>query len=246
MNINHKFWALFSGVDANNAAIAAEMRESGLTADQAVEKLANAGRLALNKSAQTMWQEHLAQHPDQRHAAGFINWAEGYAAGEEKREWFTLEMEFPHLIGKPIEVLRAEKQRNDLIDEICDLLRSPDGSGRGGRYSNFNLLAVRRQMIEGQWSLEKLIARRAEIVREQTLAAKPVAELKAMVKEHYNQPVAFPGFPALPERTYVRGQGWVTVDAGYLENLIHEDMFSFRRLVRLYGSPQVDHRRGLQ
>ena len=67
-----------------------------------------------------------------------------------------------------------------------------------------------------------------------------------MVKEHYNQPVAFPGFPVLPDRMYERGKGWVEVDAAFLENLIREDMFSFRRLVRLYGSQQVDHRRGLQ
>ena len=78
-------------------------------------------------------------------------------------------MEFPQLIGKPIEVLRVEKERHDLIEQICDLLSSPDGTGRGGKYSNFNLLAVRRQMVEGQWSLEKLQARKDEIVREQTM-----------------------------------------------------------------------------
>ena len=247
MQVNHKFWPLFRGVQANEAAVQSEVNETGCTPDEAVSKLSNENKLALNPAAQRLWQEHLAKNPSQRHTAGFVAWAETYLAQEAQREETTLEMEFPHMIGKPIEALRAEKARHELIDEICDLLVSKDGTGCGGKYSTFNIAAVRKQMLEGRdWTIQKLTARKDEIVREQMLSAKPIAELKAMVKEHYNQPIAFPGYPALPDRTYVRGQGWVTVNAEYLEQLIREDVFSFRRLVKLYGSSQVDNRRGLR
>lgn len=101
-------------------------------------------------------------------------------------------------------------------------------------------------MLEGRdWTIQKLQARKDEILREQVLTQRPLAELKQMVKAHYNQPVAFPGFPTLPERTYVRGKGWTNVDAAFLETLIREDSFEFRRLCRLYSAAQIDARRGL-
>ena len=75
---------------------------------------------------------------------------------------------YEHLKGsmRPKPVPTIEQQKADLIDEITDLLRSEDGTGRGGKYSNFNLAAVRQQMQH--WDLGKLTARRDEIVRTQT------------------------------------------------------------------------------
>ena len=116
MQVNHKFWPLFRGVQANEAAVLSEVNETGCTPDEAVSKLSNENRLALNPAAQRLWQEHLAKNPGQRHVAGFAAWAETYLAQEAKREEITLEMEFPQLIGKPIEVLRVEKERHDLIE----------------------------------------------------------------------------------------------------------------------------------
>jgi hypothetical protein len=186
MQVNHKFWTLFNGVQANEAAVAAEMRETGSSVDVAVDRLINAGRLALNPAAQASWQEHVYLHGE-KHTAAFLQWAEGYVAGEEKYELAALQREFPQSRDKNIDVLRAEKARHELIDEICDLLRAKDPSGRGGKYGAFNIQAVRKQMLEGRdWGIEKLQARKEEIIREQTLTKRPPAELKQMVKEHYH------------------------------------------------------------
>jgi hypothetical protein len=244
--VNHKFWPLFRGVQANDAAVAAEMRETGSSADVAVDRLINANKLALNPAAQSAWYEHISLHEDQRHTAGFVAWAEGYIALETKHERAALEREFPNLRDKSLGALRHQKARHELIEEICALLVSKDGTGRGGKYSNFNIQSVRRQMLDGQWSLAKLQARKEEIIREQALSKRPLSELKAMVKEHYNQPVAFPGWPTLPEKMYdPASRAWIAVDKDYLEMISRHDIFQFKRLVKLYGGPQVDHRRGL-
>lgn len=243
MIVNHRFWPLYSGIQANQAAILSEVNESGLSTEAAVDKLIGANRLALNPVAQSAWSEYTYLNPDQRHTAGFLAFAEHFAASEAKHELAALQREFPNVRGD-IEALRHQKARHELIDEICALLASKDPSGRGGKYSSFNIAAVRKQVLDGQWSLEKLQARKAEIEREQALAKRPLQELKQMVHEHYNQPVQFPGWPTLPDRMYQKGKGWIVVDAPYLENLIREDFFEFRRLVKLFG-PHVDHRRGL-
>ena len=240
-----KFSTLFKGVQANDAAITTEMCESGSSRVAAESKLISEGRLTLNDSAQDAWQEHIELNPRQNHQAGFLAWAAEYVESEDARELAALQHQFPN-VEPNLDSLREEQARYELMDEICDLLRAKDPSGRGGKYSNFNLQAARRQMIEGRWSREKLIARRDEIVREQALIKKPMAELKAMVKEHYNQPIQFPGFPALPDRMYDQAtRSWKVVDAAYLEDLIRADVFSFRRLVRLYSAAQIDARRGL-
>lgn len=239
-----KFSALFKGVQANDAAIAGEMRESGASREAAESKLITSGRLVLNPAAKEAWLEHIELNPNQNHQAGFLDWAAGYAEDEDEKELTALQLQFPH-VGDDLDALKEEKACRDLIEDICGLLQAKDQYGKGGKYGAFNVKAVRRQMIEGRWTRDKLIARRDEIIREQALTKKPMAELKQMVHAHYNQPVQFPGFPTLPEKMYERGQGWVDVDAAYLENLIRADIFSFKRLCRLYGSAQVDHRRGL-
>jgi hypothetical protein len=86
-----------------------------------------------------------------------------------------------------------------------------------------------------------------DVTRRQALSKRPLAELKEMVRQHHPQPEAFPGWPALPDKMYDSAtRSWLVVDREYLETLIKHDHFSFRRLVKLYGAAQIDHRRGLQ
>src|SRR6266851_4824532 len=71
------------------------------------------------------------------------------------------------------------EQKSELIEEICDLLKSKDGTGRDGKYSNFDLKTVRVKMQH--WDIQKLTQRRDEILREQSLNRVAVPELKKLV-----------------------------------------------------------------
>lgn len=150
---------------------------------------------------------------------------------------------YEHLKGsmRPKRVPTPEEQKADLIDEITDLLRSEDGTGRGGKYSNFNLTAVRQQMQH--WDLGKLTARRDEIVRAQTLNQQPVKELKAIVKEAYRDQRRFPGYPDLPATIVPRGGVQaVNCDSAFLINLARADYSEYRHLCAKFGAEQITAR----
>jgi len=133
-------------------------------------------------------------------------------------------------VPKPAEV------KQSLIDEICDLLRSPDGTGREGKYSNFNIDAIRKQMQ--YWDISKLQARRDAIVRAQALNKVPVPVLKAAVKEARTDRSPYPGFPQLPQSTW-NGKTHVPVNAAFFKSL---DAYEIRRWNLLYSPEQVNAR----
>ncbi len=60
-----------------------------------------------------------------------------------------------------------ERAKKDLVEEICDLLRSPNSDGRGGRYSEVALANERKRLQT--FTTDQLIARRDEIVEKQRL-----------------------------------------------------------------------------
>jgi DNA-binding helix-hairpin-helix protein with protein kinase domain len=64
-------------------------------------------------------------------------------------------------------VSTPEQAKKDLVDEICDLLRSPNSDGRGGRYSEVALANERKRLQT--FSKDQLTARRDEIVEKQRL-----------------------------------------------------------------------------
>jgi hypothetical protein len=133
------------------------------------------------------------------------------------------------------------KTRARLIEEICDLLRAPDPSGRGGRYSSFNIDSVRIKM--DSWSLPQLQARKDEIVRTQILNKKPLTELKEMVHEAHRDTRRFRGYPNLPATIVPRGQVQaVRCDSAYLLNLARIDFHEYRRMVDKFGSDQITAR----
>lgn len=119
-----------------------------------------------------------------------------------------------------------------LIEEICDLLRAPDPSGKGGRYSAFNIEVVRKKMQS--WELGALEARRDEIVRAQELNQLPVSELKQIVRDAQPQ---F-GYPKLP-RTFIDGMKMVPIDAQFLRSL---PVWEFKKKVRIYGEKAINAR----
>jgi hypothetical protein len=119
-----------------------------------------------------------------------------------------------------------------LIDDICELLRAPDPSGRGGRYSSFNVKSVRAKMQS--WSVEALQARKDEIIRAQALNERPLSELKTMV--HDAQPQF--RFPKLP-RTFMDGMKSVPIDAMFLRRL---PSWELKKYVRIYGEFAINAR----
>jgi|HubBroStandDraft_4_1064222.scaffolds.fasta_scaffold243956_1 hypothetical protein len=121
--------------------------------------------------------------------------------------------------------------KQEVIDDICDLLSSPDRSERG-RYSNFNVASVRAKMAS--WTLEQLQARKDEIERAQALNKKPISELKQMVVDARPQ---F-GFPRLPKSIMV-GLSVVTIDRAYLRAL---PSWELRRYCKIYSQQAVDAR----
>jgi hypothetical protein len=122
--------------------------------------------------------------------------------------------------------------RDEIIQDIVDASTGDQNVLRELKFrlSTFSLgqLRERRRQID----FKKQVSTHAE-------AKQYLAEVR---KPETTQ---FPGFPSLPQKMYERGKGWVAVDAEYLENLIREDAFQFRRLCKLYSAAQVDHRRGL-
>lgn len=84
--------------------------------------------------------------------------------------------------------------KQDLVDEICDLLRSPNSDGRGGRYSEVALANERKRLQ--MLSKDDLTARRDEIVEKQRLqklsagqirqelqASRPATQVKVLPAE---------------------------------------------------------------
>jgi len=85
----------------------------------------------------------------------------------------------------------------------------------------------------------------AELKSRQKMAAVPVSVLKSLVADAHRDTSQFAGYPNLPKSMWLDGRT-VTVDANYLNGLVQTDMWQFKKLVRLYGSQQVDSRRGIK
>ena len=120
-----------------------------------------------------------------------------------------------------------------LVEDICDLLRNPDPSGKGGRYSQFNIESVRAKMQS--WTVAQLQARKDEIIRMQALNERPVSELKQMVRDAQQPQFEFPRLP----RTFMEGMKLVPIDALFLRRL---PTWELKKYVRIYGERAVNVR----
>jgi hypothetical protein len=83
-----------------------------------------------------------------------------------------------------------------------------------------------------------------ELKSRQKMAQAPVSALKTFVRENTPQPSQW---PTLPTSLWSTPQGkTITIDAEYLNHLARHDKYEFVRLCKLYGTAQVDARRGLK
>lgn len=95
---------------------------------------------------------------------------------------------------KALAWVKPEEQRENLINEVCALLRSPDGTGKGGRYSDADLRNERIRM--STLTIDKIIARLEEIKLKQALQPKSAQEIRQGLAEF--RASQQPGRVALP------------------------------------------------
>lgn len=88
----------------------------------------------------------------------------------------------PELVREQFQgvTIPVDVQRNALINEIAELLRSPNGDGRGGRYDDFSLANEKRRMAS--WDKEALEARLKQVRLAQNLSTHTAAEIKEGLK----------------------------------------------------------------
>jgi hypothetical protein len=145
----------------------------------------------------------------------------------------------------------VSQQREELIDEICALLASANkpndrGAVSGGKYSPADIKTLRANVL--QWkSKSELIEYSDDILLKQRMAKQSVGELQQIVK-NAQPPRRADGMPQLPEHMVLPGEIKARkVDREFLETLMKQDYEFFRnRIVKIYGSNQVDERRGLR
>jgi hypothetical protein len=131
-----------------------------------------------------------------------------------------------------------QKQNEALIGEICELLRSADGTGRGGKFSDAALKSERHKML--WWTRDQLQQRLNQIVEAQRLAKLPAAQIKADLAAARRDVRPYTGYPTLPKTIVPRGQVTAVVcDSKYLQSLHPEDL---RRMSRLYSQQQINDR----
>lgn len=134
----------------------------------------------------------------------------------------------------------AEK-RAALIDEICDLLRAPDPSGKGGRYSSSDLRNEKIKMAS--WSRETLQARISELLSKQVQNKMSVPQLRQVVRDAARDTRRCPGYPNLPEMIVPPGQvKAVRCDSAYLLNLARSDFYEYKRMCARYSTAQISDR----
>ena len=145
-----------------------------------------------------------------------------------------------------------EQVKATLIEQICTLLKSPGGDGRGGRYtycgsatkclhkpsSICNIHAAQYAMQT--WDIPRLTARLQEIRFKQEKHT--VTELRQLIQSARPERRA-DGYPRLPTTIVPPGQVQaVTCDSAYLLGLAKTDFYEYKRLVSRYGSTQITER----
>ncbi len=138
----------------------------------------------------------------------------------------------------------VERGRQQVIDDILNLLASKNG-GRDGKFDSYNLRSEKARMQS--WNLPALRTRLNEIKVKQKMSAAPVSVLKSFVADAHREDRPFPGWPTLPKSMWSSSQGrTINIDADYLNFIGKHDRYEFARVCKLYGTSQVDARRGIR
>ena len=140
--------------------------------------------------------------------------------------------ELKGFVRQPLAVAKEQ-----VIDEYIELLAA---HSRQGRYS----LQQERNRLN-RLSLEVGRQKLQELKTRQKMAATDLGTLKQFVADAHRDDRPFPGWPTLPAAMW-DGTKHVKVDADYLNGLAKTDIWQFKRLVKLYGSEQIDARREIK
>jgi hypothetical protein len=133
----------------------------------------------------------------------------------------------------------SAEMKQSLIDKIIERLASTNNL----HWQVPTNIQIERTKLSF-WSVEQLTARLSEIVRAQELNAKSPVELREIA---YGNREAPSNWPRLPLRMVPRGQVTsIAIDADHLNKLATHDKYEFVRLCKLFGTDQIDQRRGLK
>ena len=177
------------------------------------------------------------KHPEIYFCTAFFNELKEYmqgsffTAGDEDFEYAVQNIDTK---GVRQHVPTPEETKAALIDKICSLLTSADGTGRDGKFDSHSLNAERTKM--NFWTVPQLTTRLEEVIRKQQLSKAPIGELQKIVQSGRR----YEGYPQLGQSIVRPGTVHaVALDAEYLRDL---DSWDLKRLCRLYGISQVNDR----
>jgi hypothetical protein len=132
-----------------------------------------------------------------------------------------------------------EETKAALIDKIMERL---EGTNNHHWKVPHNVQTERTKMRF--WDVAALTQRLDGIVRAQELSAKSPVEIREIA---YGNKEAPSNWPRLPLRMVPRGQVTsIAIDADHLNNLAKNDKYEFVRLCKLFGTEQIDRRRGIR
>jgi len=188
------------------------------------------------------WKRWLTKHPDVKDCVAnrnivfeYINDAFGF---EDDSEFDFVYSNIKDRLAHQRVPTEAETKAA-LIDKII-ALTSKDGVSRGTTFQlvmdgGKRVVSWSIPQLAG-WNITQLTELLDEIVRKQTLVAKPTTELQKMVESGRT----YVGYPALPKMIVRPGTvRAVPLDAAYLKNC---DAYDLKKFMRLYGADAVNAR----
>ncbi len=131
----------------------------------------------------------------------------------------------------------VDRTKEQIREEIISLLQAHS------RRDDHMLKSEESRMKS--WDLSALRIRLAELKTKTHMVSQPVSELKQFVADSRPSISPFPGFATLPKSIWRDGRT-VTIDADYLNHIAKHDKYEFVRICKIYGSAQVDSRRGIR
>jgi hypothetical protein len=199
---------------------------------------ADAASAERREVSQTAFKQWLAKHPEVPDCDAVENLFREYADWDDALTEADFEFAYGNLRGnitlqKVSPPPTDEQVKAALIEKICSLIASSN-QGRDGKFDSYNLITERTKM--NFWSIPELAARLEDVIRKQSMAAKPISELQTIVRSARK----YVGFPQLGRTVVAPGTVHaVNLDAAYLRGL---DSWDLKKLCRLYGVEQVNAR----
>jgi len=208
------------------------------------DKLAVEQSAQIQQSTDTFHRWLAMKHPEIRDCESVLNRFKGYMDFTDP----SSEDDFEFALGNMPDIRGYARQHvptpvevhAQLVEAICEKLRSPNGDGVGGRYSDDNLTSLRLQMK--YWCIDQLKAKLETVTSKQAQSQLSVPELKQIVRDSALRR-RVDGYPTLPAFIVPQGQiQAVKCDSAYLLGLAKNDFYEYRRMVSRFGSAQISER----